>query len=120
MAIKKEKKVLIKEAQLTNNCPECFSTEDLTLYFYQHIKGHRFYIKITDEISSEIVCKKCESTIYPVNWTDDIERVYNYFDKTVTPRKTSLKFTSAFYILILILIVVIATIFTLLIYKGVI
>lgn len=120
MAVKKEKKVLIKEAKLTNNCPECFSNEDLTIYFYQQIKSNRFYVKVTNDVSSAIICNKCKSTIYPVNWTDDIERVYDYYDKTVTPRKASLKFTSFFYILILLLIILAATVITLVFYKGII
>jgi hypothetical protein len=118
MPAKKEKNILIKEAQLTNNCPECFSDEDLTLYFYQRIKSNRFYIKVTREITQNIICKKCKSTIFPARWTDDIERVFTYYDKTVQPRKASLRFTSTFYILILLLVIMVAFIITFLIYRG--
>lgn len=118
MATVKEKNVLIKEAKLTNNCPECFSNEDLTLYFNKRIKSNRFYRKITNEVTKTIICKKCKSTIYPVNWTDDIERVFDYFDKMVQPKKASLKFTSTFYILMLLLIILVASAITMVLYKG--
>lgn len=120
MATFKEKDVLIKEAKLTNNCPECFSNEDLILYFHQRIKSNRFYMKVTDSVTKTIVCNKCKSTIYPVNWTDDIERVFDYFDKMVKPKKASLKFTSVTYIITILSIILIAAVITLLLYKEII
>ena len=99
--------LVIKEATITNNCPECFNQE-LKLSFYQkHIKT-LFYHKMTNEVTSEIKCKKCFSIIYPVNWTADIERVFDYYRKLVEPKKTTLKFTALFYITIFVIIGLIA------------
>lgn len=103
----KEKKVIIKEANITNNCPKCFNQE-LKLTFYQKHTYGRFFDKTTKDISHEIKCTKCNSLIYPVDWTEDIERVYQYYLKMATPNKTSIRFTTAFYILTLLLIVIIA------------
>ena len=103
----KEKLLVIKEANLTNNCPECFN-QDLKLTFYQKHSYGSLVHKTTDEVTHEIICNVCKSDIYPAKWTDDIERLFNYYEKTVTPEKTSLKFTPLFYgILITVLLIAI-------------
>tara|TARA_R110002051_G_scaffold145817_1_gene218764 strand:+ start:20904 stop:21257 length:354 start_codon:yes stop_codon:yes gene_type:complete len=103
----KIKMEVIKEADLTNNCPECFNQE-LKLSFYQKHSYGKFVHKTTSEVTSELKCKKCFTLIYPVTWTPDIERVYEYYQKMAIPKKSAVKFTSLFYIIILILIILIA------------
>ncbi len=99
----KEKLIVIKEAKLKNNCPECFN-QDLKLSFYQkHTYGSLFH-KTTNEVSNKMVCEKCKSTIYPVSWTEDIERMFDYYQKTVVPEKKSSKPTALFLVLMLLLI----------------
>tara|TARA_R110002051_G_scaffold234092_2_gene295718 strand:+ start:5956 stop:6315 length:360 start_codon:yes stop_codon:yes gene_type:complete len=98
---------LIKEAELTNNCPECFNQE-LKLSFYQKHSYGKFVHKITEEVSSEIKCKTCHNAIYPVSWTPDIERVYEYYKKTATPVKPTVKYTRRLYIVLLLLIILVA------------
>lgn len=103
----KEKKVIIKEADITNNCPKCFNQE-LKLTFYQRHTYGRFFDKTTKDISHEIKCTKCNSLIYPVDWTEDIERVYQYYLKMATPDEASIRFTPPFYILTILLIAIVA------------
>ena len=103
----KVKQVVIKEAEITNNCPECYNQE-LQLTFYQKHTFNSFFHRTTAEVSHEIKCKKCESIIYPVNWTVDIERVFEYFNKLVIPDKASVRFTSLFYLLLLLFTVAVA------------
>ncbi|NKI26172.1 hypothetical protein HCG49_06330 [Arenibacter sp. 6A1] len=100
----KEKLVVVKEANLTNNCPECFNQELKLTFFQKHTYGS-FYDKSTKEITHEIKCNTCSSDIYPIAWTQDIERVYDYYRKMVTPKKATIKFTKLFYSLVLFLIV---------------
>lgn len=96
----KEKLVVIKEADLKNNCPECFN-QNLKLSFYQkHTYGSLFH-KTTNEVTNKMVCDKCKSTIYPVSWTQDIERMFDYYQKTVVPEKKSSKPTVLFFVLVL-------------------
>lgn len=102
----KGKLVVISKADLTNNCPECFNQE-LTLTFYQKHAYTKLYHKITTEVTQDITCKKCNSTIYPINWTNDIERVFEYYKKALTPEKKSLKFTPVFYGFLLFIIILI-------------
>ncbi|MCM4166810.1 hypothetical protein KCTC52924_01663 [Arenibacter antarcticus] len=104
----KEKLVVLKEADLTNNCPECFNQE-LKLTFYQKHTYGRLFDRTTKDITHEIKCTKCNSLIYPVTWTEDIERVYDYYRRMVAPSKAIIRFTTLFYILILLLISVVAT-----------
>jgi hypothetical protein len=105
--MRKEKLKSIQEAELTNNCPECFN-QDMTLTFYQKHTYTRLYHRITPEISHEIRCNKCNSLIYPVKWTDDIERTFDYYRKMVSPERASMRFTMLFYALLLFLIALVA------------
>lgn len=103
----KEKKVIIKEASITNNCPKCFNQE-LKLTFYQKHTYGRFFDRTTKDISHEIKCTKCNSQIYPVDWTEDIERVYQYYLKMAAPDNANIRFTPAFYILALLFALILA------------
>lgn len=104
----KERFEVLTEAKITNNCPECFNQE-MKLTFKQKHKFGKLYDRTTNEIVHELKCNTCNSVIYPVNWTDDIERSFNYYQKTVTPQKATIKFTSLFYILIVAAILLIIT-----------
>ncbi len=101
-----EKLVVIKQANITNNCPECFN-QDLSLSFYQKHSCGKFVHKITNEVTHKITCNTCNSDIYPVNWTDDIERIFEYYQKMAIPEKKSVKYTPLFYILLLSLVALI-------------
>lgn len=104
----KEKLVVIKVANLANNCPECFN-QDLNLSFYQKHTYGLFFHKTTAEVSNKMVCNKCISNIYPISWTQDIERMFHYYQKTVVPEQKSSKGTVFFYVLLLFLIALVAT-----------
>ncbi|WP_299249951.1 hypothetical protein [uncultured Lacinutrix sp.] len=95
-----EKLITVKEVSLNNNCPECFSKEGLELTFKQKFIETKFSKSITQEIATEMFCNVCNTPIYPVNWTEDIERVYEYQMKAFTPKKASKKYKSNFWIII--------------------
>lgn len=61
----------------------------MRLKFKQKFIENTFYKSITSEIDYEITCKTCNSRIYPVQWTDDIERVFEYQKKAFIPKQTS-------------------------------
>lgn len=88
----KESLITVKEVSLNNNCPECYSTDGLKLTFKQKFIENRFYKSVTKDVTEELACLKCETTIYPVMWTDDIERIYEYQKKAFTPKKPAFKF----------------------------
>lgn len=102
-----EKLVVLKEMTLSSNCPECFN-QDLVLTFYQKHRFSKFYSKITKNLSHQIKCNTCNSDIYPASWTDDIERIFEYYKKMVQPEKATTSYTAWFYLLLLLPIVVIA------------
>ena len=110
----KEKLITIKEVSLNNHCPECFSKKGLQLSFSQKFIENTFYKSITSEIKHEITCNTCNSIIYPVRWTDDIDRVFEYQKKAFSPKKTStyLKKISWIIIFITLAITITALIFT--------
>lgn len=91
-----DKFINLKVVKLKNNCPECYSNEDLHLTFKQRFVETTFYKSITPEIKHQIECKNCNSIIYPVQWTEDIELVFKYHHKALVPKKnaTYLKKTS--------------------------
>lgn len=105
----KEKLNVIKEADITNNCPECFN-QDMKLSFYQKHTYGRLFHRTTNEVTHQIKCNKCQSLIYPINWTEDIERSFDYYQKMVKPERPSISFTSLFYILVLLLIVLVGAV----------
>ncbi|MGI9549943.1 MAG: hypothetical protein ACR2MT_01990 [Aurantibacter sp.] len=97
-----QKLEVIQESVITNNCPECFN-QDMKLTFYQKHRHSKLFHRVTNEVTHQVQCKKCDSFIYPVNWTPDIERIFEYYRKMVKPERASLKFTGLFYILIAVL-----------------
>ncbi len=106
--MKKEKLIVLKEADITNNCPECYN-QDMKLSFYQKHTYGRFFHRITNQVSHQIRCHKCNSIIYPVNWSTDIERIVDYYQKMVKPKKAAVKFTILFYVLLFLLIALTVT-----------
>ncbi|MEP1488182.1 MAG: hypothetical protein ABJK28_07120 [Algibacter sp.] len=84
-----EKFLTIKKVPLNNNCPECYSIGGLILTFKQKFIETTFYKSISSEIKYEIACKTCENSIYPVQWTDDIDRVFEYQKKAFVPKPKS-------------------------------
>lgn len=103
----KEELKLIKESNITNNCPHCYN-QDLKMSFFQKHIDTQFYHKVTNEISHKILCNTCNTPIYPVNWTDDIERIFAYYQKMVTPEKATVKYKQLFYVLVLLGVLVVA------------
>lgn len=105
-----DKLIKVKEVALKNNCPECYSTEGLRLTFKQKIVVTKFYKSITDDIYHELDCEKCNSIIYPVAWTDDIDRVVDYQKKAFTPKKPSTYLKKLSWIVIILVALIIAAI----------
>ena len=96
-----EKQITIKEAKLNNNCPVCYSKKGLRLSFRQKIVETKLYKSITPEITNDIECRNCRTIIYPVQWTDDLERVFEYHKKTIVPKKTSTYLKKGAWIIIM-------------------
>mgnify|MGYP000353801792 CR=1 FL=1 len=95
-----EKLITVNSVSLNNNCPECFSKEGLELTFKQRFIETKLYKSITQDIATQMLCNTCNTEIYPVSWTEDIERVYNYQMKAFTPKKASKKYKTLFWAII--------------------
>lgn len=93
--------ITLHTVSLNNNCPECFSKEGLELTFKQKFSETRFYKSITNETMSSLRCKVCETDLYPVRWTEDIDRVVEYHNKAFTPKPSSFKLKRLSWILII-------------------
>lgn len=96
----KENFITIKDVALKNNCPECYSNSGLHLTYKQQFIETNFYKSLTKETTHQITCKTCDTIIYPVSWTDDIERVFNYHQRAFVPKKASFKLKRHAWILI--------------------
>ena len=100
----------LKEAKLNNNCPECYANDGLELIFKQEFTENLFYKAITAETKNEMHCHKCNTQIFPVRWTDDIERVVDYQKRAIKPKSKSIKLKPIAWTIIGILILVIVSI----------
>jgi hypothetical protein len=89
-------------ARLNNNCPTCFATDGLELTFSQDKTENKFYEKAEKEINSKMYCHTCKHAIFPVNWTDDIERVYAYNRKLAKPTSPEIKLKPLLYAILVI------------------
>lgn len=96
----------IEQKIIANNCPECFANDTLSLAFFQKCTQNSFFKRTTDEITNTLKCTKCDTDIYPISWTEDIERVYEFYMKSINPRKASLKLTKLSYSLIILGVVI--------------
>lgn len=97
----------LKEARIGNNCPVCYSNDSLELTFKQKLTESKFYKAITDEIVSELRCLNCEEQIFPIQWTDDIERVVDYHKRGLNMKAKSMKLKPVSGVLIALGIVVV-------------
>ena len=113
-----EQYITIKDVALNNNCPECYNKTGLRLTFKQKFKENKYYKSITSEIKSELNCNTCNTIIYPVQWTDDIDRVFEYQQKALTPKKASTYLKKISWIIIIAAVVVIAAIVFLVLYPN--
>ncbi len=81
----------LKEAKLNNNCPECFSSDGLQLTYKQKFIETVFYKAITNETTRQMYCNTCNTEIFPVRWTKDIETVIDYQDRALETKPKSIK-----------------------------
>ncbi|MDD7884586.1 hypothetical protein [Flavivirga sp. 57AJ16] len=113
-----EKLVTIKEVVLKNNCPECYNNEGLRLIFKQKIIDTKLYRSTTSQMSHEIACKTCHNIIYPVKWTDDIERVFEYQKKAFVPQKSSIYLKKTSWIAIILAIIIAIAVILIVVYPN--
>ncbi|WP_347373352.1 hypothetical protein [Aequorivita sp. Q41] len=106
----KKKLLTLHTARLNNNCPTCFGTDGLEFTFVQEKTETLFFKKPAKQIDKKLYCHTCKNIIYPVNWTEDIERVYAYNKKIAETNKHYLKVKPLFYILIITALIVVAAI----------
>ncbi|RZS99614.1 hypothetical protein [Aquimarina brevivitae] len=99
---------ILKKANLNNNCPVCFNTDGLIISFKQKELKTALFKRNAKDVEDKIECLKCKSHIYPALWTKDIEMVYDYHRKTVTPTASKVRFTPLFYTLVIILFIIVA------------
>lgn len=88
-------------AKLNNNCPVCYATDGLEISFIQEHHENKFYNKIEKEVSETLYCHNCKNIIYPVNWNEDIERVYAYHRKQAKPESAQIQLKPISYSIVL-------------------
>ena len=101
-------KQVIHTATINTNCPECYSTDGLEFSFTQEVAENRLFFKASKEVENQLHCETCGQDIYPVNWTEDIERVFDYHSKLAKPMGSGFKLKPLAYILILIDVAILA------------
>ncbi|WP_400076243.1 hypothetical protein [Winogradskyella sp. R77965] len=92
----------LKEARLSNNCPECYSNDGIELTFKQKFTENAFYKAITADVINEMHCINCDTQIFPIQWTDDIESVVDYQKRALQPKPKSVKLKPLAWLVIII------------------
>ena len=100
----------LKEARLSNNCHECYSNDGLEITFKQKLTENLFCKAITKDIIHELKCFNCNTTIFPIRWTDDIEGVVNYQMRALEPKAKFIKLKPLAWFIIISDIVIVALI----------
>lgn len=100
----------LKEARLNNNCPECYSTDGLLITFKQKFTENAFYKAITNDTAYDMFCYNCETSIFPIQWTEDIERVVDYQKRAVQPKSKSIKLKPLAWVVIILDLILVITI----------
>lgn len=98
---------ILHKAKLKNNCPECYATDGLEISFVQIELETRLYKKYETTVDETLFCHTCGNVIYPVNWTEDIERVYQYNKKQAIVKDSTFQLKPISYGVILLSIVVV-------------
>lgn len=91
----------LHRARLQNNCPECFGTDGLEITFFQEEKENAFYSKASRKVEETLFCHKCETILYPEQWDEDIEKIYDYHKKQARPISSAYKLKPLAYLVII-------------------
>ena len=97
----------VKELTLNSHCPECYSRDGLHLTFKQKFVETIFYKAISNDIKHRLVCKTCDTEIFPEQWTDDFEQVFEYQQRAFVPKAATFKLKKLTWILLIAAIVLI-------------
>ncbi len=81
----------------------------MILSFKQKRLKSKLLIKTKGNVIESINCNTCENQIFPGQWTQDIERVYEYHRKTISSTPSSIRFTGLFYLLIVVMLLIAGT-----------
>ena len=102
-----EKLFTVKEFELNNHCPECYSRDGLQLTFKQKFVENTFYKAITNETTYSMFCNICKTDISPSRWTDDIDSVVSYQQKALVPKSATFKLKRISWLLLVLAILII-------------
>lgn len=97
----------VKEVSLNNHCPECYSNDGLRLTFKQRFVENTFYRAISNDIKHSLICQTCDTEIFPVRWTDDLERVYEYQERALTPKSATFQLKKLTWVLLVAVIAIV-------------
>lgn len=103
------KKKVFRQATLSSNCPECYNTNTLLLTLFQEENDTPWYYQLSDHCSETLVCKKCETTIYPVRYTKDIERVKAFYKRSMGIPPKAFRLKPLTFVALALLIAAVAT-----------
>lgn len=99
---------VFKEATLSSNCPECFANNSIRYTVLQKEIDNRWYYHLSRELSEHMVCGKCETVIYPIRYTENIEQIKAFYLRTMgtPPKRFQLKALS--YITLILVLTAVA------------
>ncbi|HLT33615.1 MAG TPA: hypothetical protein VKZ98_07495 [Aquaticitalea sp.] len=97
----------VKEVAIHNHCPECYSSDGLQITFKQKFVENPFYRAISNDLKHSMYCDTCKTEIFPVRWTEDIERVFEYQQRAFVPKAATFKLKKLSWVLLILTIVIV-------------
>jgi len=101
-------KHILHTAKLANNCPECYGTAGLEFTFSQEMKENMLLKRPMKNIEEALICHHCNTTIYPISWTANIEGVYEYNQKLAEEKRLRPTVKPLFYLLVIVDLLIVA------------
>lgn len=95
----------VGSVNLSKRCPDCGNSDSLELTFYQLRIESNFSTQITNKVSGVLYCHNTNTEISPVQWSEDIQRIFNTEKQKLKLQPKSRKFNKWFYGLITFLVV---------------
>lgn len=92
----------VGQKPIESKCPDCGASNCLELQFFQKRIETGFTKKVTKNVTGILFCKQTNKEVPPVQWSDEIEKLFHAEKQKLTLQPAKLKLTKWFYFIIIV------------------